>query len=63
MKRREFITSAVAGSVLAWLPQYSRAEANYQKLLILFPFWLLKLSKHLPDSIHENIQDKPLKNR
>jgi uncharacterized protein (DUF1501 family) len=35
MKRRDFITSAVAGSVLAWLPQYSRAEANYQKLLIL----------------------------
>jgi uncharacterized protein (DUF1501 family) len=35
MNRREFLSSAIAGSVLAWLPQHSHAAANYQKLLIL----------------------------
>ncbi len=35
MNRRQFLTSTIAGGVLAWLPQHSRAAANYQKLLIL----------------------------
>jgi uncharacterized protein (DUF1501 family) len=35
MKRREFLHSMMAGSVLAWLPQHSWAAANYQRLLIL----------------------------
>ena len=35
LNRRTFLTTAAAGSVLAWLPQHSWAAANYQKLLIL----------------------------
>jgi uncharacterized protein (DUF1501 family) len=35
MNRREFLSSTIAGSMLAWLPQHSWAAANYQKLLIL----------------------------
>ena len=35
MKRREFLSFAVAGGTLAWLPLPTSAAANYQKLLIL----------------------------
>ncbi len=38
MNRRDFLNTAAAvttGSVLAWLPQYSWAAADYRKLLIL----------------------------
>ena len=35
MNRREFLNTAIAGSVLAWMPQPAGAAAQYQKLLIL----------------------------
>ena len=35
MNRREFLRSATAGGVLAWLPRSGWAAANYQQLLIL----------------------------